>query len=214
MNDALALQAYWSNVRYGDDFTTPPTPDGDPTTQWGLYGAKADYSDDALSFAVEYARNYDGQDLFQHNDGWMVKADAAMNFAFEKADLTPRVSYVHSEQNFYAEGNFAPTIIYNGLRGVSVNTLSANIPPENLRMINAGVDFAFGALDRFAFAFDYYAISDGQTDNPSWVGNEFDLWAKYAVNDYVELHAGLAYMTNTDYEDDPYAGQLGMIVKF
>jgi hypothetical protein len=44
------------------------------------------------------------------------------------------------------------------------------------------------------------------------------LIAKYAVNEYVELHGGVSYLTNVAYigneHSRAYSGQLGMIVKF
>ena len=92
---------------------------------------------------------------------------------------------------------------------------------DALRVLNAGVDVKFAALDKVSFAFDYFAIKLGESgsSHADWLGNEFDLMAKYAVNEYVELHAGVGYMTNVKQgfayqKNDPYSGQLGMIVRF
>ncbi|MDR1684681.1 MAG: hypothetical protein LBR90_04400, partial [Elusimicrobiota bacterium] len=64
------------------------------------------------------------------------------------------------------------------------------------------------------FALDYFALSFGDAQNAEWIGNEVDLMVKHAVNDYVELHAGIAYVFEIHENSNPYAGQLGMIVRF
>ncbi|MDR0734848.1 MAG: hypothetical protein LBG16_04070 [Elusimicrobiota bacterium] len=207
VNETLSLQAYLYDFRYGSYNGIAI-----PIQHVGLWGAKAAYTDDALNIGVEFAKNYKGHQYFQYNnEGWMVKADAALKVATENVDLTPRLTYVRAEKDFVAFGNYAPGIFFG--RPVFYQD------PANANIVNAGVDFKLPSLSKFNFAVDYYALSMGDKDNAEWVANEFDLVAKYALNEYVELHGGVSYLTNV--ADDlgnersrAYSGQLGMIVKF
>ncbi|MDR0646500.1 MAG: hypothetical protein LBG46_06065 [Elusimicrobiota bacterium] len=211
VNDSLSLQAYLYNIAY------PNSPlFGGESVNIGLYGGKAAYADDALLVSVEVAKNYNNpysnqrpeNRPFFYNEGWMVKADASFKLALEQADITPRLTYVHSEQNFIAVGNYLPGIMTSGFNGQAFSD------GRNMRVVNAGVDFKLPALEKFNFALEYFAVSYRKEDNPLWIGNEFDLLVKYALNEYVELHTGIAYGTNTIFKENPYAGQLGLIVKF
>lgn len=211
VNNNIALQAYIYDQRVGNDANF-----GNRASHYGVYGAKAAYADDAISASVEGAKNYNGPDYFHYNElGWMVKLDAAMDLSLEKMDITPRVSYVHAERDFQAMGNYRPGILFGG----TTNMFVAG-GDNNARILNAGIDFNFGSLEKFSFALDYYMIEAGDNSNPEWVGNEFNLMAKYNLNDYVEFHAGVAYMMNQSDtifgadSDEPYGGQLGMIVRF
>ena len=210
VNNNLALQAYLYDFRWAEGANTF-------VDHYGIWGAKAAYTDDALNFGVEFAKNYHGHQYFQYNDaGWMVKADAALKVSTDNIDLTPRVTYVLAEKDFLAFGNWGPGIFF-GAPLFHADTTSTN-PGTNANIVNAGVDFKLSSFSKFNFALDYYALSAGDKGNAEWVANEFDLVAKYAVNEYVELHGGVAYLTNVadvgNKHDRAYSGQLGMIVKF
>lgn len=201
LNENLSLQAYLYTV------TNKTNPSASEV--YGFWGGKAAYQDDALNVSVEAAKNHwndDSTRWFVYNDGWMVKADASFLLKLEAVDLTPRLGYAHSEKNFEANGNYAPSIL-SGSIGLFNGLL-------NNRILSAGLDAKFAALEKFAFTLNYFSAQLGTADNPEWLGNEFNLWVKYNLNDNVELHTGLAYSANTIYDKDPYAGQLGLIVKF
>jgi hypothetical protein len=212
INSNLALQAYLYDYRQGTD-----PQNNNLTDHIGIWGAKTTYTDDAFYVGVEFAKNYKGQQYFQYNnEGWMVKADAALKVATDNIDLTPRLTYVRAEKDFAAYGNWAPGI-FAGSPLFHVDPVSGT-DGDNANIVNVGIDFKLPSLSKFNFALDYYALSAGDKDNAEWLANEFDLIAKYAVNEYVELHGGVAYLTNVaDFGNDnsrAYSGQLGMIVKF
>ncbi len=203
----LMLQAYLYDFRNGNQPSKKQ--------HFGIWGVKPTYMDDVVTVSAEFAKNYQDQFLGQNNKGWLLRADAKVNYALASLDFAPRLGYVHSEKQFVSYGNYLPGLILSNRTGQLLAGEDA------LRIINAGVDFKFAALDKFSFAFDYFGINVGYlgTSHANWLGNEFDLLAKYAVNEYVELHAGVGYMTNVkqgfDYNNNnPYTGQLGMIVKF
>ncbi|MDR1124055.1 MAG: hypothetical protein LBL61_05650 [Elusimicrobiota bacterium] len=213
VNENLSLQAYLYDFRFGWGNNAVAI----PIQHVGLWGAKAGYTDDALNIGVEFAKNYQGHQYFQYNnEGWMVKADAALKVATDNIDLTPRLTYVRAEKDFVAFGNWQPGLFFGGpLFHVDL----ADVGGNNTNIVNVGVDFKLPSLSKFNFALDYYALSAGEHDNAEWIANEFDLLAKYAVNEYVELHGGVSYLTNVgqnlgNEHSRAYSGQLGMIVKF
>ena len=190
----LTAGAYWYDFLdqdYSDDHI-------------GIWGGKVAYQNEEANLAVEYAKNYIGHVFGHNNEGWMLKADAAMTVDMEAMALTPRITYLHEEKDFIANGNYNPgiifTYVYEGTTG-----------GDNLRILNPGLDFAFKALEKVTFAFDYMAI---KADN-HWNSNEFDLVATYQHNDYVSFHLGGAIATHLENDvKDVYAGQMGMTIKF
>ena len=203
----LLLQAYMYDFRNGGAASK--------NQHFGFWGVKPSYTDDVFTVSAEMAKNYDDQVFGKNNEGWMLKADAKVNYALATLDFAPRIGYTHTEKSFGAYGNYMPGLIFSNRTGQLFTNEDA------LRVLNAGVDFKFAALDKVSFALDYFAIKFGTAgrSHADWLGNEFDLMAKYAVNEYVELHAGVGYMTNVKQgfayqNDDPYSGQLGMIVRF
>ena len=217
VNDNLTAQAYLYNFRDPNYTTLYYYPKHNNFKHLGIWGVKGAYTDDAMNLGLEYAKNYGGDELFFYNKGWMLKVDASMGFKLDAADVTPRITYVHTEQNFWSQGNYAPGIVFGGDRS---NLLDG----RPVRVLNIGVDFKFAALEKFSFALDYIAYNRSSmyySAHAGWVGNEFDLMAKYAVNEYVELHGGAAYLTSLNdssyygwADGKAWAGQLGMIVKF
>ncbi len=180
----------------------------------GIWGVKPSFDNGLLSASAEFAKNYYfGDILGQNNAGWMIKADAKANINTDVADISPRALYLHAEKSFFAMGNFLPGLLFSNSYPYFHRT------GRGRRVLNAGVDLKPAALEKWSFSFDYFAFSLSNKSNPAWFGNEFDIVAKYALNEYVELHAGAGYMTNVidtfDYNNkNPYTGQLGMIVKF
>lgn len=203
----LLVQAYMYDFRNGTQASKEQ--------HWGFWGVKPSYTDDIFTVSAEFAKNYEDQVFGQNNRGWLLKADAKVNYTLPMLDFAPRIGYTHTEKTFESMGNYMPGLIFSNRTG----QLYAG--EDALRVLNAGVDFKFAALDKVSFALDYFAIKvgDANRSHADWLGNEFNLLAKYAVNEYVELHAGAGYMTNanpnfTYKNEDPYTGQLGMIVKF
>lgn len=171
----------------------------------GAWGGKLAYkTEEGSKLAVEYAKNYLGHVFGHNNEGWMLKVDGALNIDMEKVALTPRITYYHTEKNFISLGNYTIGILFANEAVLPLSMIGAN-----LQIVNAGIDFNVKAWEKVTFAFDYFNV---RADN-EWAGNEWDLTAKYQLNDYVGFTLGGALVSNTDTED-VYGGQLGMLVKF
>lgn len=212
LTDNIMGQVYMYDIRDGAN---------DPKEHhFGVWGVKPTYADDMFSVSAEFAKNYEDQIFGQNDRGWLLKADLKANYAFASADVNPRFTYAHTEKSFATYGNYMPGLIFSSRVGKMFSILGAN--EDGLRVVNPGVDLKFAGLDKFSFAFDYFAITfDDPTTSTgaNWLGNEFNLMAKYALNEYVEFHAAAGYATNVNQgfahnNEDPYMGQLGMIVKF
>ena len=162
---------------------------------------------------TEYAKNYE-EGVFSHNNlGWMLKVDGALNLDMEKLALTPRITYYHEEKGFEAIGNYTAGIVLGNAVGAFSMAEDEFDNAVDFRVLNAGIDFGFKALEKVTFSFDYVIAKA----NNHWVGNEFDLTAKYQHNDYVTFTLGGGLMTNVaeDVADgDVYGAQLGMLIKF
>jgi hypothetical protein len=201
INNNLVAGVYWYDI--SDVFHLPV---GDHV---GIWGGKVAYQNEGTKLGVEYAKNYLGHVFGHNNEGWMLKVDGALNLDMEKVALTPRITYYHSEKDFGAFGNYTAGILLGNQYGAFDNVLFGN--GNNWKVLNAGVDFGVKALEKVTFAFDYV---NAKMDN-SWVGNEFDLTAKYHHNDYVTFTLGGAIATNLMADmDDIYGAQLGMLIKF
>lgn len=175
----------------------------------GIWGGKLAYQNEGTKLGVEYAKNYTGHIFGHNNEGWMLKADAAMNLDTEAMALTPRVAYFHAEKDFISTGNYAPGIFLGNVNGPLDDGL-------NWRVLNAGLDFSVKAWEKVTFSFDYLSAEQDR----NWVANEFDLKATYQHNDYVAFTLGGALASNFGINNpygndkDVYAGQLGMLIKF
>ena len=192
-NNNLTLGAYWYDA---SEYVT--------NDHLGIWGANLGYQNEGTKVGVEYAKNYLGHVFGHNNEGWMLKADGAINLDMEGMALTPRLSYYIAEKDFVAFGNYAPGIFLGNMNGPLDNG-------QNWRVFNAGIDFGFKSLEKVTFAFDYLNAEQDRT----WVGNEFDLKAIYQHNDYVSFTLGGAVATNIpDYSGDIYVGQMGMLIKF
>lgn len=174
----------------------------------GLWGGKVAYQNEGSKLGVEYAKNYLGHVFGHNNEGWMLKADAAMNVDMDEIAVTPRLAYYHEEKGFEENGNYYPGILVGNRKAINDQLLVPVV--IDYKIFNAGIDFSFKSLEKVTFSFDYLNVKT----NNQWLGNEYDLTAKYQHNDYVTFAIGggiLANMTNTP---DAYAGQLGMLIKF
>lgn len=203
----LLLQAYMYDFRNGSG--------GTKEHHMGIWGVKPSFTNDVITVSAEMAKNYEDQIFGQNNRGWLLRADAKVNYALAALDFSPRIGYVHTEKGFGSYGNYLPGLILSSASG------QLYAAEDALRVLNVGMDFKFAALDKVSFALDYFAFKYGDNgrSHAEWLANEFDLMAKYALNEYVELHAAVGCMTNTAqgisyHNNDPYTGQLGMIVRF
>lgn len=201
INNNLTAGVYWYDMS-----------DKDPVDSHdGIWGGKVAYQNEGSKLAVEYAKNYE-QGVFSHNNiGWMLKADAALNLDLEKVALTPRVTYYHEEKGFEAFGNYTAGILLGNAVGAFSMAEDEFDNPVDFRVFNAGIDFGMKCLEKVTFSFDYI---NAKADN-HWVGNEYDLTAKYQHNDYVAFTLGGGIMTNIpEVSGDVYGAQLGMLIKF
>lgn len=218
VNENLGVQAYLYDERDSDNA-------GGENYHLGLWGLKPTWQNDVMAFSAEFAKNYANDVFGDNNVGWMAKVDAKMDMTVEAATITPRLTYYHAEKDFMSYGNYNPGLFIPEVVNPYYN-YTRSMP--NTRVLNLGVDFAFANLEKFAFAVDYLALAGSPStndapalscDNPHWIGNEFDLTAKYNHNEYVQLFAGAgvllnhnsfwSYKTNT-----PYIANLGMLIKF
>ena len=200
----LTAGVYWYDVEGDLEGTDEPM-------HLGIWGGKVAYQNENAKIGVEYAKNYLGHVFGHNNEGWMLKADAALNLDTEAVALTPRLTYYHSEKGFVAFGNYNPGIILGNVKGAMFGFNPDILDTVDWRIFNAGIDFGMKSLEKVTFSFDYL---NAKLDN-SWVGNEFDLTAKYHHNDYVTFTLGGAMATNLMADmDDIYGVQLGMLIKF
>ena len=171
----------------------------------GIWGGKVAYQNEGSKLAFEGAKNYDNGVFSHNNKGWMIKVDGALNLDMEKVALTPRITYYHSEKEFFAMGNYTAGIVLANEAG------AFSLTGEDWRVFNAGIDLGIKALEKVTFSFDYVNAKA----NNHWVGNEYDLTAKYQHNDYVTFTLGGGIVANIpDYSGDIYGAQLGMLIKF
>jgi hypothetical protein len=192
-NNNLTAGVYWYDTLDQDD----------SEDHLGIWGGKVAYQNEEAKLAVEYAKNYIGHVFGHNNEGWMLKADAAMNLDMEKIALTPRITYYHEEKDFIENGNYTP--------GIILGNMKVNVPfAFDYRILNAGIDFGFKALEKVTFSFDYL---NAKIEN-HWLGNEYDLTAKYQHNDYVTFTLGGGVIANMTETPDAYAAQIGMLIKF
>ena len=209
MGDNLTAQVYGYDVR---DFN------GDNDS--GFYGAKLGMNAEALRASVEYARNFGGDRLIkEHNKadggkGHMLKADVAADM--EK--VTVRGTFLYSNENFFAFGNYTPGLLVGHDLGGNIWDYS----DDGVAMFNLGFDVK--PFEKWTVSLDGYSFQDKDLKHTAtW---EADLTAKYAHNEYVELFAGVGYAKYTKNEKygalsrdwfetpDNFKGQIGMLIKF
>lgn len=187
----------------------------------GFYGAKVTFAPEAATVSAEYARAFEGSELFkehfkrsyaQEGAPYLVKLDAALNMdAF-----TPRASFYYEKGVVSEFTNFQPGLAF-GHMIVANMTPSVSYVQGGLRMFNVGVDYAW---NKFLFSLDGFSFQDRTAkDSSNW---EADLVAKYNHNENVQLFAGVGYIKySTNWKksyvegtQDNTVGQLGMLIKF
>ncbi len=168
---------------------------------WGFWGIKPTYESDNLKLGAEYAQNYG-----QHEKGWQVKADLALPIATDDVTFTPRVTYLKSEKNFEAYGNYRPGLMFGTVLGIVNRGVAADWD-----ILNVGACLKFANLEKWGFGLDFYT---GER-NDTWNGNSWEAKIVYNHNQYVAFNLTGAVLTNVRHlTASPTAVQLGMNIKF
>lgn len=204
INDLVSAQAYVYDVRErGQD-------------SFGFWGVKPYFENDVFKASVEYARNYGVNPVDpNHGKGYLLKADVALPIDLEKANLTPRVTYLQLGNDFAAFGNYRPGLMFGTLMANAVGSVGydvTNLGINRLEIINAGLCMKFAGAEKWGFGFDFYrAKLEGQ-----FIGNSWELKAVYNHNEYVAFNLTGALLTgvNQSLSQAPTAVQLGMNIKF
>ena len=206
INENIKASAYVYDVRDDDALTLG--------NSFGFWGVKPTLEYEHFKLGAEYARNYAA-----HNDkGWQVKADLAIPLGTEDTRITPRVTYLKSEKNFVAFGNYRPGLMFGtvlvarGTLGAVNNILGGAV--DNWEVLNVGLCMKFAGLEKVGFGLDFYT---GDLDGAGTLhGNSWEVKAVYNVNQYVNLNLTGAMLTNAghSWKHSPTAVQLGMNVKF
>ena len=195
LNENITANAYVYDVRT------------EAAAAWGFWGVKPTLEYEHFKLGAEFARNYG-----QIEKGWQVKADLALPMGTDDTTITPRVTYLKSEKNFVAMGNYRPGLMFGtmlalmpGATGPINNFFGGAI--NNWEIINAGLCMKFG------FGLDFYT---GEQDN-AFTGNSWEAKVVYNHNQYVAFDLTGAILTNYQghsWKHSPVAVQLGMNVKF
>lgn len=179
---------------------------------FGFWGVKPTIEYDHFKLGVEYARNFS----VGNDKGWQVKADLALPMSTGNMVFTPRATYLKSEKNFIALGNYRPGLMFGTIFGAGLNNLIGPIMGgdnvANWEIINAGVCMKFANLEKWNFGLDFYT---GEMDD-MFMGNSWEAKVVYNHNEYVALNLTGAILTNAghSWKHSPTAVQLGMNIKF
>ena len=207
INDLMKLQAYIYDFKLNIE----------DAEHSGFYGAKLTFTpEEAMSFGVEYARNFSGHRLIKEgaDTGYMLKVDGKMNIE----EFAVRGTFLYEHENFFAFGNYTPGLLIGHPLAGQIGDYSF----EGIRMFNLGVDF--NPFEKWTFSLDGYTFQDRYGHHDATY--EADLTAKYTHNEYVQLFAGLGYakygnddfVPGATYKDvfdkDNYKWQLGMLINF
>lgn len=198
VNDNLALQAYIYDIRQRATVTPVAS----------FWGVKPTLDLEALKASVEFARNYGDVEK-----AWLLKADVALPLELgDNFTLTPRASYTRILHGFRAYGNYRPGLMFGTLYG-DVTSFAAFT--DKVDVWNVGACMKFAALEKWGFGLDFYkakAENAGATRQAnSWEANVI-----YNHNEYVSFRLTGAILTgvNQTLRESPFAGQLGMNIKF
>ena len=197
VNDNLALQAYIYDIR--ERATVTPIA--------SFWGVKPTLDLEAVKASVEFARNYGDVEK-----AWLLKADVALPLELSDSfSLTPRAAYTRVLHGFTALGNYRPGLIFGTLYG-DVSSLGGT---DKVDVWNVGACMKFAKLEKWGFGLDFYKAKievAGATDQAnSWEANVI-----YNHNEYVSFRLTGAILTgvNQKLKESPFAGQLGMNIKF
>lgn len=168
---------------------------------FGFWGVKPTLEYEHFKLGAEYTRNYG-----QMEKGWQVKADLALPMGTDDTTITPRVTYLKSEKNFRALGNYRPGLMFGTVLGI-VNRGAA----ADWDILNVGACLKFANLEKWGFGLDFYT---GER-NDTWNGNSWEAKIVYNHNQYVAFNLTGAVLTNVRHlTASPTAVQLGMNIKF
>lgn len=206
-NDNIGLDAYIYEFKNEGTDTL-----GLGVNHFGFWGVKPTIEYEHFKLGAEYTRNYS----LGNDKGWQVKADLALPIGTEETSVTPRVTYLKSEKNFQAFGNYRPGLMFGtvlvaqGTLGPVNNILGGAI--ANWEVLNAGLCMKFANLEKWGFGLDFYT---GETDG-TFMGNSWEAKIVYNVNQYANLNLTGAMLTNAghSWKHSPTAVQLGMNIKF
>ena len=181
-------------------------------THFGFWGVKPTLEYEHFKLGAEYTRNYS----LGNDKGWQVKADLVVPMGTDDTQITPRVTYLKSEKNFAAFGNYRPGLMFGtvlvaqGVPGAINNILGGAL--ANWEILNAGVCMKFASLEKVGFGLDFYT---GEVDG-TFSGNSWEAKVVYNHNEYVALNLTGAILTNAghSWKHSPTAVQLGMNIKF
>ncbi len=169
---------------------------------WGFWGVKPTFENDNVKLGAEFARNYGAREK-----GWLVKADLALPIATDDVTFTPRVTYLKSEKNFVAFGNYRPGLMF----GTAIGIVGINPLVNSWEVINAGLCMKFANLQKWGLGLDFYT---GELDN-HFGGNSWEAKVVYNHNEYVSFNLTGAVLSNIKhFTGSPTAVQLGMNIKF
>lgn len=192
VNDQIGLQAYIYDQRNRGGVTGP---------NFGFFGVKPTVDLDSFKVSAELAKNYGDV------HGWLIKADLAIPLEMGSKLVTPHATFLKSNKNFQAYGNYRAGLMF-GLLGVVPN----GVTNDRAEVLNAGLCVKPANEGRLGFGFDFYrARIDG-----TFRGNSWEAKLIYAHNDYVSFDLAGALLTgvNQSFRESPTAVQVGMNVKF
>lgn len=199
VNDNLALQAYIYDIRQRATPTAPLN---------SFWGVKPTLDLEALKASVEFARNYGDVEK-----AWLLKADVALPLELgDNFTLTPRAAYTRILHGFSSLGNYRPGLIFGTLYG-DVTSFAAFT--DKVDVWNVGACMKFAALEKWGFGLDFYKA---KAENAGAVrqANSWEANVIYNHNEYVAFRLTGAILTgvNQTLKESPFAGQLGMNIKF
>ena len=212
INENITASAYIYQVQ-NEATDTVLDPAGLGVTHFGFWGVKPTLEYEHFKFGAEYTRNYS----LCNDKCWQVKADLALPIGLDDTTITPRVTYLKSEKNFAAFGNYRPGLMFGtvlvaqGSLGPITNIGGVGAV-ANWEILNAGVCMKFASLEKVGFGLDFYT---GETDGV-FTGNSWEAKVVYNHNEYVALNLTGAILTNAghSWKHSPTAVQLGMNIKF
>ena len=197
-SDNFALQAYIYDIRQRATVTAVGS----------FWGIKPTFETDVFKASVEFARNYGDIEK-----AWLLKADVALPLELgDNFKLTPRAAYTRTLHGFTAYGNYRPGLIFGTIYR-DVTTFGAIT--DKLDVLNVGACMKFAAIEKWGFGLDFYKvkaeIAGATTQANSWEANVI-----YNHNEYVSFRLTGAILTgvNQTLKESPFAGQLGMNIKF
>lgn len=205
VNENISADAYIYDIK--NNGNAMPIADS-----FGFWGVKPTIEYEHFKLGVDFARNYG----LGNDKGWQVKADLALPIGTEETSVTPRVTYLKSEKEFQALGNYRPGLMFGTLMGAPINNMIATSAylgtPSNWEIVNAGLCMKFAGLEKWGFALDFYTGEE----NGDFKGNSWEAKVVYNVNQYVALNAAGALLTNDghSWKHSVSAVQLGMNIKF